>query len=233
MQHQPWMEPILFALRTLGVGIIIYLMSRYLPRRAGSGLAAYDFVFFWMMGGLAVAPLYFLKIKFTDTITAVITIYLCHYALSGLALVNRRWAGWLSGTAIPVIERGSIRKERMERALLPIEILLSELRHAGAARVSAVETALLETSGQVSVVKKADHLPVTAGDLQKHGTDQPLPVVVVADGKVLRRNLDKLGVDEGWLKEKLQKAGASELAGIYAAVWEGSDPIYWTPRSFP
>lgn len=231
---QPWMEPVLFGLRTLGVGIIIFLMSRYLPRRAGSGLAAYDFVFFWMMGGLAVAPLYFLKIRFIDMITAVTTIYLCHYALSGLALVNKRWANWLSGAAIPVIEQGIIRKERMERALLPVEILLSELRRAGAGRVSEVETATMETTGHVSIVKKADHLPVTAGDLQKGVTDRPLPLVMVADGKILRHNLDKLGEGEDWLRDKLQKARAPEPTDIYAAIWEGSDPIYWAPKTgFP
>lgn len=60
----PLKDIFIFSLRTFGVGFFIYAMSRYLPRRSGGGLAAYDFVFFWMMGGLAVAPLYDLKIRF-------------------------------------------------------------------------------------------------------------------------------------------------------------------------
>lgn len=230
----PWLETGWFALRTLGVGLLIYVMSRYLPRRSGGGLAAYDFVFFWMMGGLAVAPLYDLKIRFIDTVAAVATVYLCHYALSGLALANERWAELLSGKPVTVIDKGSIHKEGMERALLPLEILLSELRRAGAGRISEVETAIMETTGHVSIVKKADHMPVTAGDIQKSGTDHPLPLVVVADGKILRHNLEKLSVNDDWLQDKLQKARAPGPGEIYAAIWEGTEPIYWAPKtSFP
>lgn len=50
---QPWMELPWFALRTVAAGLLIYAMSRYLPRRSGSGLAAYDFVFLddgWLGG---------------------------------------------------------------------------------------------------------------------------------------------------------------------------------------
>lgn len=227
----PWLDGGIFALRTLGVGVLIWVMSRYLPRRSGGGLAAYDFVFFWMMGGLAVAPLYDLRIRFIDTVAAVVTIYACHYALSGLAMADHRWASLLSGGPVPVIEQGSLRKAGMERALLPLEILMSELRRAGAGKVSEVETAMMETTGHVSIVKKADHLPVTAGDLHKAGTDQPLPLVVVADGHVVRHNLRKLGVTEGWLHEQLLKARAPEPGDIYAAVWEGAEPIYWAPMT--
>ncbi|MHB9144275.1 MAG: DUF421 domain-containing protein [Symbiobacteriia bacterium] len=230
----PWLDVGLFALRTLGVGLLIYVLGRYLPRRSGGGLAAYDFVFFWMMGGLAVAPLFDLRIRFIDTVAAVAAIYACHWALSGLAMKSARWARLVSGAPITLIEHGSIRKSGMERALLPLEILLSELRRAGAGRVSAVETAVMETTGHVSIVKKTEHVPVTAGDVHKGGTDQPLPLVVVADGKVVRHNLDKLGVAEAWLNDKLEHAQAPQSGDIYAAVWEGSEPIYWAPKTgFP
>jgi uncharacterized membrane protein YcaP (DUF421 family) len=227
------MDAGLFVLRTLGVGLLLYGMSRYLPRRSGGGLAAYDFVFFWMMGGLAVAPLYDLRIRLLDTVVAVTAIYVTHYALSGLAMAGGRWATLLSGKPVPVIEQGFIRKGGMERALLPLEILLTELRRGGARRVSEVETAIIETTGHLSIVKKTDHQQVTAGDVQKGGTDSPLPLVVVADGKIVRHNLKKLGVTEEWLETQLHKAGAPAPEAIYAAFWEGSEPLYWAPKTLP
>lgn len=229
MTH-PWLDIAWFTIRTLGVGVLIYFMGRYLPRRSGGGLAAYDFVFFWMMGGLAVAPLYDLKIRFIDTLTAVATIYACHYILSGLAMANPRWASWISGKPISVIEKGVVQEQAMEQALLPVEMLMSELRTAGASRVSVVETATLETTGHISVVKKADYLPVTAGDINKAGKDHPLPLVVVADGKVISRNLHKLGFDDEWLSEQLNRAGALRPGDAFVAIWEGTEPIYWSPR---
>lgn len=222
----PW-----FALRTVAAGLLIYAMSRYLPRRSGSGLAAYDFVFFWMMGGLAVAPLYDLKIRLADTVAAVIAIFVSHWVLSGIALSDRRWASWLSGNPVPVIEGGIIHEARMKKALLPLEILLSELRTAGISRTTEVETAILETTGHLSVVKKTDYLPVTAGSLQKGEINPPLPLVLVADGKIIRSNLNQLGADEKWLHSQLAGAEALKPEYLYIAVWEGTEPIYWVPKS--
>lgn len=126
-----WLEPLMFACRTLVVGILIYIMGRYLPRRTGGTLAAYDFVFFWMLGGLHVAPLYDLKIRFIDTITAVVFIYLTHFLLSGLAMKSQKWSSWISGHAFPLIEKGKIKNKNMNQARFPIHMLLSELRVSG------------------------------------------------------------------------------------------------------
>ena len=228
----PLRDIFIFSLRTFGVGFFIYAMSRYLPRRSGGGLAAYDFVFFWMMGGLAVSPLYDLKIRFLDTLAAIVSIYFCHYLLSGLAMRSQKLAAWISGQPISVIERGTIRSDQMRKALLPLEILFSELRVTGTRSVTEVESAILETTGHISVVKKSDYLPVTSKDLpNKPPQDLPLPLIVVEDGRINTHNLHTLGKNEEWLRNQLVKAGATNVKQVYAAIWEGAEPIYWVSKS--
>jgi predicted dehydrogenase len=43
-------SPFIFALRTIVVGILLYLEGKVLPHRSGGQFAGYDFAFFWMMG---------------------------------------------------------------------------------------------------------------------------------------------------------------------------------------
>ena len=71
-----------FILRTLLVGVLLFLASKFLPHRSGGQYAGYDFVFFWMMGGLVASPLFEPKISFINALAAVITIYAAHYIIS-------------------------------------------------------------------------------------------------------------------------------------------------------
>jgi hypothetical protein len=52
------LSPFGFALRTVFVGFLLWAEGKVLPHRSGGQFAGYDFVFFWMMGGITAAPLF-------------------------------------------------------------------------------------------------------------------------------------------------------------------------------
>jgi Predicted membrane protein len=215
-----------FALRTLIVGVMLYIASRFLPQRSGGQYAGFDFTFFWMMGGLIASPLFDSRITFTNTITAAVTIYFMHYLISFLAVKSRTFARIVIGRAEVLVAGGQIQKKTMLKSLMPIELLLAQLREADAANLSEVEMAIHETNGRVSVLKKSDHLPVTAGDLNIKTVESGLPTILVNDGKVLDKNLRKLGYDKKWLKEQLLKFGTADIKNVYLATIDGTGEIY-------
>lgn len=179
--------------RALTVGIEVYLLGRYLPRRAGGPYAAYDFAFFWMMGGLAASPLFDPKIGFVPTITAAVTIYISHYLLSTGATKSRTFSALLMGDPVVLIAKGKLLRENLLKSLLPVEILLSELRGVNVFDLSEVEYAILETSGHVSVIKKPEFSPVTSTDLKLSVNNNPAPLVVISDGQIVEKNVLTLG----------------------------------------
>ena len=50
-------SPFIFVLRTIAVGVLLYVEGKVLPHKAGGQFAGYDFVFFWMMGGITAAQI--------------------------------------------------------------------------------------------------------------------------------------------------------------------------------
>jgi len=160
-----------------------------LPHRSGGQFAGYDFAFFWMMGGVTASPLFDSKLNFVNTITIIIIIYLVHYLVSYLAVKNRTFAKFLVGQPIVVISGGKVIRQNMSRALLPLEMLLSELRVSDAPNVNEVETAVMETSGHISVLKNADAQPATPAELNFPPTPGGLPALLINDGVVVRENL--------------------------------------------
>lgn len=220
------LEPLGFVARTLIVGIMLYTASRFLPNRSGGQYAGFDFTFFWMMGGLIASPLFESKINFVNTITAVVTIYLMHYLISFIAVKSRTFARVVYGKAEVLVSGGQIQKKGMLKSLFPIELLLSQLREVDVPNIAEVDTAILETSGRVSVLKKSDHLPVTPEDLNIPVVEGGFPAILVNDGKVIVNNLSAIGHDREWLMGELNKLGAMDIKNVYLAIIDGTGEIY-------
>lgn len=223
----PELSPGGFAARAVLVGLMLYFLSRKLPRRSAGQFAGYDFVFFWMMGGLAASPLYDSKINFANTITAIITVYFWHHTIALLAVKSRFFARIIYGRPVVLISGGKIIHQNMKSALFNTELLLSELRTMDAGNLNEVEYAVLETSGHVSVIKKSDAQNVTPRDLQIPTPATAPPTVVIDDGKVMEENLANLNRDEQWLKDELNKHGVFRPADVYFASVDGLGQLYY------
>lgn len=223
------LSPLGFALRAVLVGFLLWAEGKVLPHRAGGQFAGYDFAFFWMMGGLTAAPLFESRISFLNTITVIIVVYLMHYLVSYIAVRSRAFARVVLGQSIVLISRGEIQRSGMAKALFPLELLLSELRVSDAPNINEVEAAVLETSGHVSVLKKADAQPVTAPDLDITPlSGSGLPILLVNDGVMLRGNLQKAGHDEAWLIQELGKKGIRHTEDVYVALIDPAGTFYCT-----
>ncbi|MGE4283531.1 MAG: DUF421 domain-containing protein [Clostridia bacterium] len=217
-----------FVARTLIVGLMLFTAGRFIPQRSGGQYAGFDFTFFWMMGGLIAAPLFDLKINFTNTIIAALTIFLTHYLISYLAVKSRAFEKVVYGKVEVLISKGQIQKRNMLKSLFPIEMLLAQLREINVPNIAEVDTAILETGGRVSVLKKGDYTPVTPSDMNISVVDGGLPVILVNDGNIIDKNLKYLGHDRQWLEEELLKYGVSDTKNVYLATIDGAGQVYYS-----
>lgn len=217
-----------FAARTLIVGLMLLTAGRFLPHRSGGQYAGFDFTFFWMMGGLIASPLFDSKINFTNTIIAAVTIFSAHYLISYLSTKSRAFEKVVYGRAETLVSKGQIQKNNMLKSLFPVEMLLAQLREMDVSNIAEVDTATLETSGRVSVLKKAEYAPVTPRDLKIPVVEGGLPVLLINDGKIIGKNLRYLGYDQKWLKDELLKYGVSDINNVYLATIDGAGQIYYS-----
>ena len=220
--------PLIFSLRCIVVGVLLFAQGKILPRRAGGQFAGYDFTFFWMMGGLTAAPLFEAKISVINTVIVIAVMYLMHYFISIMAVKNRRFSEIVFGKAVNLVEGGKILTQNMKKNLIPLEMLLSEIRTVDASNINEIETAVLETSGHISVLKKSDYQPVTPIDLDMSTVGAGIPITLINEGKVISKNLESLGYDINWLENKLYEKGISNIKDIYFAMIENSGDLYYS-----
>ena len=108
------------------------------------------------------------------------------------------------GLTIPASAVNGLRRE-----------LLEELRGQGVTDLKDVQYAVLETSGQVSVLLRSEAQPVTPRQLSLNVTEQLLPVLLINDGRLLRDNMKKMDVDDDWLRRQLKREHLKDPSQVF------------------
>ncbi len=92
--------------------------------------------------------------------------------------------------------------------------------------MSEVNYAILETNGEISVLKNSFALNYTVADanLQKDQTE--LSVTLISDGKIIYDNLNKVNKQLSWLDDKLRQAGYTSFKEILLAEYTPMKEIF-------
>ena len=93
-----------------------------------------------------------------------------------------------------------MRKERFT-----INELEERLRGNNVVNLGDVEYAILETSGQVTVIQKPEKRTTIPEDFQIQPEYEGIPYDLVIDGKIMQKNLQALGKNYAWLKKQVEK----------------------------
>ena len=118
----------------------------------------------------------------------------------------------------------------MRKNRLTVDELMEQLRAAGVSDLTTVKYAVLETNGRVSVLPYNRETPPTARTLGLSPRETGLPVPVVSDGRVVDRNLKRLGLDRTWLEGELRQRGASGPAEVFLLTVDEAGQVYYIPR---
>nr|WP_275899680.1 DUF421 domain-containing protein [Bacillus piscicola] len=125
------------------------------------------------------------------------------------------------GEPLILIKNGKVIKSSLKRSRFSLAELLASIRAKGYADITHIQYAILEPSGDISVLIKEVSAPLTPASLGYQTNDQGLPIAVIIEGKIQPRNLQLIHKDKEWLRTKLQAVGVKSLDEIfYAAVRE-------------
>ena len=84
---------------------------------------------------------------------------------------------------------------------MSVEILLQLLRERDVFDITTVELAVLEPHGRVSVLKKAEHMPLTPSQVNFNVSSNSILVPVILEGKLQEAALTKMGLSAQQIEE--------------------------------
>ncbi len=209
------------ALRALILFMIVLVAVRLMGKRELGQLQPYEFVIALMIANLASVPMAEMGIPILNGIIPILTVLFAQMALTFLSLKSRNAQRIICGMPSIIVNRGYILENVMRASGYSFADLMEQLRLSGIFSLAEVEYAILETSGQVSVIPKGPSKPVTARDLNLQVDADKLPWSIIVDGTVQTDELRKSGHDGPWLMAQIQALGfPSPDRILYASVDE-------------
>lgn len=207
---------IVFA-RAIILYLFIIIIMRLLGKRQIGQLQPSELVFALVIADLASSPMENIGVPLVNGIIPILTLFIVEKLLSVMALKSQRARGLICGTPSIVIEKGVILDKELQRLRLNINDILEQMRLKGYFQITEVEYAIIETSGDLSVIPKAVNKPLTPKDLNIQAADEGLPVTLIADGRINTRNLHIIGLDENWLMNELKNNNINSAKDIFFA----------------
>ncbi|VBB09468.1 Hypothetical protein LUCI_4763 [Lucifera butyrica] len=140
--------------------------------------------------------------------------------------VKSKWVHDLVlGKETVLIKHGKIMEENLLQTGTTGEELLSTLRSHNAFNLADVEFAVMEHTGDISVLAKSGKMPVSASDLGIKVEPQAEPQTVILDGNILNESLSSLGLNKEWLGIQLENTGVS-LDNVFIGQVNSSGDLY-------
>jgi uncharacterized membrane protein YcaP (DUF421 family) len=214
------------ALRTILAFFAILLVTRILGKEQMGELTFYEYVTGITIGSLAADMATITIISPWVILTSLVMFAALTFLMGYVSLKNRAARKLLEGEPTLVIQNGKILAKSMAGCRYNIDDLLLQLRTQGVFSISDVEFAVLESNGQLSVLRKSQKQPVTREDLKIPTDYEGLSSEVIVDGEVIYQNLQQNNLDEAWLIHELEQRGIHSPKEIMLASLDTRGNLY-------
>lgn len=179
-----------------------------------------------VLGGLAAVVSLDRSVSFTDGMLSLVTWGALAVILGFVAIKSPEMRNFVIGKPTVLVERGKVLEDNLKKVRMTTSDMLAMLREKDAFKLAEVEFAVLESDGQVSVMKKSDSVPVTPTTAGITVQNEDAPKTLIQDGTIMKKALMETGKDSGWLLQAVQKQGARDYSDVFLAQLDAKDNLY-------
>lgn len=222
---------ILVIIRTLILYGTTVIFLRIMGKRQIGQLQPYELVVIIMISELAAIPMQNTGIPILNGLIPIFILFASEVTLSFIALKSERARGIICGKPSILIEKSKIMEHELKNLRYNINDLLEQLRLKDVTNIADVEYAILETSGQLSVILKSDKRPVQPKDLNIAPAYEDLPRTLIMDGHVINQNLTLANKDISWLETELSKSGVKSFKDVLFATLDSQGQLFYQTKS--
>lgn len=158
-----------------------------------------------MIADLACVPMSDTGIPITNGIIPILTLLFIDLIISVINIKSIKVRSIICGKPSILIYRGKIDEKALKKEKFTINELQERLREKDIFNLGDVEYAILETSGQITIIQKPSRRNLIPEDLKLDPEYEGIPYDLVIDGKVMNENLKKLDKEYNWLKKEVSK----------------------------
>lgn len=203
---------LLVFLRVITIMSLLLLVNLLLTgKRLVGEMPLFDFLVVITMGSLVGADIADPEVAHLPTAFAVVVLGLFQFLMNKLILNNRKFASLVTFEPTLVMENGKFLIDNMKKIRYTLNEVLMLMREKDIFNLTEVQYAIIEPNGKLTVLKRAQMLPLTPKDMGIQVAANEIPIPVIIEGK-----LDKAGIKSASLE-------TDEIIGLMKA--QGYDQV--------
>lgn len=191
--------------RSILLYILVLIVMRLMGKREIGQLQPFELAISIMIADLASIPMTDIGVPITNGIIPILGLLLMHLIISIINMKSIKGREIICGKPTILVYRGKINEKALKKERFTINELEERLRGNNVINLGDVEYAILETSGQVTVIQKPEKRNTIPEDFNITPEYEGIPYDLVIDGKIMYDNLKALGKNEQWLRKQVEK----------------------------
>ena len=191
--------------RAIVLYLIVLIVMRLMGKREIGQLQPFELAISIMIADLASIPMTEIGIPIFNGIVPILGLLVMHLLMSLINLKSLKAREIICGKPSILIYRGKIDEKALKKERFTINELEERLRGNNVVNLGDVEYAILETSGQVTVIQKPEKRNTIPEDFHILPEYEGIPYDLVIDGKIMEGNLKAIGKNYNWLKKQVEK----------------------------
>lgn len=192
-------------IRVLILYLLVLITMRLMGKREIGQMQPFELVIAIMIADLASVPMADVGIPITNGIIPILALLFIQLLISIINVKSIWGRRIICGKPSILVYRGKIDEKLMKKEKFTINELQERLRQNNVFSLGDVEYAILETSGQLTVIQKPEKRNAIPEDFGITPEYEGIPYDLVIDGKVMNENLKAIGKDYNWLVKQVQK----------------------------
>jgi uncharacterized membrane protein YcaP (DUF421 family) len=136
---------------------------------------------------------------------------------------------YVDGDPIILMDNGKIYRENLKKSKLDLTEFQLLCRQAGYFDLRAVQTAVYEYNGKLTILPVSSERPATPSDMNLNPQQEYLYTEIIMDGRIQGENLKRMGLDETWLQQQLKAQGYHSAKDVFLGVCDKNHSVQFYP----
>ena len=217
--------------RAIFLYIIVLIVMRLMGKREIGQLQPFELAISIMIADLASIPMTESGVPISNGIIPILGLLVMHLLISLINLKSLKAREIICGKPRILIYRGKIDEKALKKERFTINELQERLRKSNVMYLGDVEYAILETSGDLSVIQKPGKRNTIPEDFNITPEYEGISYDLVIDGKIMSDNLRKIGKNYNWLKKQVEKFNIEPEEALVVTI-DGKEQIFCQKKKY-
>lgn len=213
-------------IRSVIIYFCVLAVVRLMGKRQVGEMQPFEFVITLIIADLACIPMAELSVPLVHGIVPIVALMIIHFFICVLArkLTIARYI--LTGKPVIVVSPKGINYKALKELNMTLDDLLELMRGCEVFNFSDISYAIIETNGNLCVIKKSEVEPPTREDLKVKVSQNGLPVNIIMDGQLMKENVKLTGVDSGFINKCLIKANLKSIKDVLVLTLDNNGEVF-------